>query len=135
MPGDDRDTLLDSGRTLASPFFFSSRRRHTRLQGDWSSDVCSSDLVDRLYQEQRKKTFVVLDEAHLLEDGLLEDLRLLTNYEMDTRDPLVLVLVGHPGLRLRLQRPVHQALWDRVRLSYQLEGLSAKETSDYIDCH
>src|SRR2546426_3127207 len=27
-------------------FFFSSRRRHTRLQGDWSSDVCSSDLPD-----------------------------------------------------------------------------------------
>src|SRR5256885_17268010 len=25
--------------------FFASRRRHTRLQGDWSSDVCSSDLV------------------------------------------------------------------------------------------
>src|SRR5256885_7781248 len=29
-------------------FFFSSRRRHTRLQGDWSSDVCSSDLDDAL---------------------------------------------------------------------------------------
>src|SRR5688500_19760129 len=29
----------------SSDFFFSSRRRHTRLQGDWSSDVCSSDLV------------------------------------------------------------------------------------------
>src|SRR5205807_6623816 len=28
----------------AKCFFFSSRRRHTRLQGDWSSDVCSSDL-------------------------------------------------------------------------------------------
>src|SRR5256885_12031963 len=28
----------------SSCFFFSSRRRHTRLQGDWSSDVCSSDL-------------------------------------------------------------------------------------------
>src|SRR5256885_10751613 len=28
-------------------FFFSSRRRHTRLQGDWSSDVCSSDLKPR----------------------------------------------------------------------------------------
>src|SRR2546426_9288913 len=28
-------------------FFFSSRRRHTRLQGDWSSDVCSSDLDSR----------------------------------------------------------------------------------------
>src|SRR5256885_7791940 len=29
-------------------FFFSSRRRHTRLQGDWSSDVCSSDLFSVL---------------------------------------------------------------------------------------
>src|SRR3989454_4734108 len=29
-------------------FFFSSRRRHTRLQGDWSSDVCSSDLAATL---------------------------------------------------------------------------------------
>src|ERR1039457_3700339 len=29
---------------LSCWFFFSSRRRHTRLQGDWSSDVCSSDL-------------------------------------------------------------------------------------------
>src|SRR5258706_7173543 len=32
-------------------FFFSSRRRHTRLDRDWSSDVCSSDLVCRLLLE------------------------------------------------------------------------------------
>src|SRR5437016_6801922 len=32
------------GRTPANNFFFSSRRRHTRLVSDWSSDVCSSDL-------------------------------------------------------------------------------------------
>src|SRR3989454_11275261 len=31
-------------------FFFSSRRRHTRLQGDWSSDVCSSDLPAKLIE-------------------------------------------------------------------------------------
>src|SRR5256885_12361060 len=34
-------------------FFFSSRRRHTRLQGDWSSDVCSSDLLARLLRIDR----------------------------------------------------------------------------------
>src|ERR1039457_2266423 len=33
-------------------FFFSSRRRHTRLQGDWSSDVCSSDLWWTHYRSQ-----------------------------------------------------------------------------------
>src|ERR1039457_1750294 len=38
---------------MLSFFFFSSRRRHTRLQGDWSSDVCSSDLeeVYRIFRE------------------------------------------------------------------------------------
>src|SRR5580658_10901156 len=35
-------------------FFFSSRRRHTRLQGDWSSDVCSSDLRDSLLNLQAR---------------------------------------------------------------------------------
>src|SRR4051794_41950042 len=34
-------------RRLAVVFFFSSRRRHTRWTGDWSSDVCSSDLLQR----------------------------------------------------------------------------------------
>src|SRR6266850_6528713 len=34
-------------------FFFSSRRRHTRLQGDWSSDVCSSDLLPRRMHDLR----------------------------------------------------------------------------------
>src|SRR5256885_6862088 len=34
-------------------FFFSSRRRHTRLQGDWSSDVCSSDLFARRLDRAR----------------------------------------------------------------------------------
>src|SRR6266850_4710981 len=36
-------------------FFFSSRRRHTRLQGDWSSDVCSSDLFCAVAPELFKR--------------------------------------------------------------------------------
>src|SRR5574341_1783279 len=39
------DHLLQKLRLPGSDFFFSSRRRHTRLVGDWSSDVCSSDLT------------------------------------------------------------------------------------------
>src|SRR5256885_2950775 len=40
--------MNDTGDWCADCFFFSSRRRHTRLQGDWSSDVCSSDLAPAL---------------------------------------------------------------------------------------
>src|SRR5256885_9835649 len=42
------DSLFCPTRLSDIYFFFSSRRRHTRLQGDWSSDVCSSDLVELL---------------------------------------------------------------------------------------
>src|SRR6266566_1778024 len=38
-------------------FFFSSRRRHTRLQGDWSSDVCSSDLESDARTDKYMKLF------------------------------------------------------------------------------
>src|SRR5688500_19075527 len=43
-------SLLSS--SLQIEFFFSSRRRHTRLQGDWSSDVCSSDLLELISAER-----------------------------------------------------------------------------------
>src|SRR3989454_8546576 len=48
-------------------FFFSSRRRHTRLQGDWSSDVCSSDLEEQAVRarEALKKAAVWKESASL----------------------------------------------------------------------
>src|SRR5256885_13142848 len=44
-------------------FFFSSRRRHTRLQGDWSSDVCSSDLDVLVVSAERQPVAVALNES------------------------------------------------------------------------
>src|SRR2546427_485593 len=42
---DNRPLLVMRSNLWASGFFFSSRRRHTRFDCDWSSDVCSSDLA------------------------------------------------------------------------------------------
>src|SRR2546426_4183335 len=47
-------------------FFFSSRRRHTRLQGDWSSDVCSSDLDQSTYVNLWRGTAVQTEVNYLL---------------------------------------------------------------------
>src|SRR2546426_2831753 len=58
--------------SLVGYFFFSSRRRHTRLQGDWSSDVCSSDLVLRRLRSQLDPGFhlsvfpLAHDDVHVL---------------------------------------------------------------------
>src|SRR5256885_6574395 len=58
--------LLRSGGCRLWFFFFSSRRRHTRLQGDWSSDVCSSDLNAASHAEVERVADVVAHEnAHM----------------------------------------------------------------------
>src|SRR5258707_1260370 len=51
--GDNRRLLV-----MRSNFFFSSRRRHTRYWRDWSSDVCSSDLL-RLAPRGRRRPFAI----------------------------------------------------------------------------
>src|SRR6266481_6396117 len=58
-------------------FFFSSRRRHTRWNCDWNSDVCSSDLVDG----------ADLIEAHFIDEAL-EDERIFGE-EVDAPFPIV----------------------------------------------
>src|SRR5256885_5378916 len=66
------------GSSLYGVFFFSSRRRHTRLQGDWSSDVCSSDLALPLLLVSGGLGLVPLTGPFLLLRGLsLLSLRLL----------------------------------------------------------
>src|SRR5256885_7770423 len=92
-------------------FFFSSRRRHTRLQGDWSSDVCSSDLTlllfplmrlapgSRAEYERRVRVVVRLSFAALL--GVLRVLGLVRidarNTERLRQMGAVLVLANHPS--------------------------------------
>src|SRR6266511_4610633 len=62
-------------------FFFSSRRRHTRFSRDWSSDVCSSDLlagVERFVNREKRpnvqlaaETFVIADACSLVRDAVV----------------------------------------------------------------
>src|SRR5256885_5317074 len=64
-------------------FFFSSRRRHTRLQGDWSSDVCSSDLIivinGPVYRKLLLEGYIHWREERLL-IPLLHELPILRRY-------------------------------------------------------
>src|SRR5262249_57339037 len=50
-------------------FFFSSRRRHTRLVSDWSSDVCSSDLEARLLEHLHEQSPAEADLGRRLHVG------------------------------------------------------------------
>src|SRR2546426_9851722 len=64
---------LDARADLVFVFFFSSRRRHTRLQGDWSSDVCSSDLI--IHRVEDVTEFIRLKQEGSEQHRITERLR------------------------------------------------------------
>ena len=73
-----------------------------------------------------------MDEAHLLDDRTLEEIRLLTNNDFDRNSALTVIMVGQLSLRSRLKQTGFEALNQRLRFRYALEGFSADETADYI---
>jgi len=76
---------------------------------------------------------LVLDEAHDLRPDSLAMLRLLTNFEMDSRLVLSVVLAGQPLLRTLLGRPEQQAMAQRLAHFATLRLLSRDETLAYVD--
>lgn len=88
--------------------------------------------VTRLCGEAKQKPVLIVDEAHHLRSDVLEDLRLLTNYAMDSDNRLCLVLVGHPELRRRLGMAVHEALAQRVVVRAHVPGLTREEIGRYL---
>src|SRR6266550_6005617 len=64
------------GRECFFFFFFSSRRRHTRCSRDWSSDVCSSDLAQRLLNEAEG---LLVDDANARFEALIALIAVLSN--------------------------------------------------------
>jgi type II secretory pathway predicted ATPase ExeA len=94
----------------------------------------AQDLVAHL-RGQSKRTVVVLDEAHLLPDHSLEDLRLLTGECLDKKSPFALVLAGQPLLRERLSEPQHYALWQRITVRVRIGPLTESEIALFLDKH
>src|SRR6266487_3789811 len=69
---------------LGVVFFFSSRRRHTRWTGDWSSDVCSSDLdVHAAKAELEGKGVVFYSDVNVVDDGPLAGWRWVYFSDLD----------------------------------------------------
>tara|TARA_Y100001960_G_scaffold36151_1_gene33697 strand:- start:5266 stop:6891 length:1626 start_codon:yes stop_codon:yes gene_type:complete len=77
-------------------------------------------------------TLLVIDEAQHLAADVLEQLRLLTNLETDTRKLLKVLLVGQPELQRLLQTTQLRQLAQRITGRYHLLPLDDKETADYI---
>jgi len=88
--------------------------------------------ISRLTLEAKQRPVLIVDEAHHLRNEVLEDLRLLTNYRMDSENRLCLLLVGLTELRRRLSMAVHESLAQRIVVRHHLTGLTRDELPAYL---
>lgn len=95
-------------------------------------------LTDKLHQflltnhAQGRNTVLLIDEAQHLKFEVLEQIRLLTNLETNTKKLLQIILVGQPELRTLLNKPELRQLAQRITARYQLKPLNLEETQAYI---
>ena len=97
-----------------------------------------SQTMDHLAAERHERgraVVLVIDEAHLLSTDQLEEIRLLTNTEMDSIAPFTGLLVGQPTLRRRIKLGNFAALDQRIGLRYALPGMTPAETASYLAHH
>jgi type II secretory pathway predicted ATPase ExeA len=99
----------------------------------------ASDLLDQIQARllqldgEGRAALLIVDEAHLIPGKpTFEEIRLLTNFQLDDRNLIGIVLVGQPELRERLRHRAYRALTQRIGVSYHLVPLSAGDTLAYV---
>lgn len=89
--------------------------------------------IQNLYYEQRITPVIIVDEIHMAPMSILDDLRLLFNFKMDSANPFVLILAGQPQIRNRLALNTCYPLRQRITMRYSMQGLTLEETADYCN--
>ena len=84
---------------------------------------------------QNKRVVTVIDEAHLLHREMMEEIRFLLNYQMDSVNPMALILVGQTELRAKLKFARYAAIRQRIDLKCTLPALDRAQTRAYISTH
>jgi len=101
---------------------------------DASLKLLSDKITQRLQKnhEAGKKTILIIDEAQHLQPAVLEQLRLLTNLETNTKKLLQVILIGQPELQQLLQRNDLRQLAQRITARYHLLPLNYAEVQQYV---
>ncbi len=88
--------------------------------------------IKRLSLEKKKTPVIIIDEANYVSNGILNDLKLLFNFEMDSKDRAVILLCGLGQLNNTLRLSVHEPLRQRLVMNFHMEGMTKEEGREYI---
>lgn len=77
----------------------------------------------------------IFDEAHLLKNENFMELQMLSNFNMDSLDPALIIIAGQSHLSDRLMRPVLKSFYQRIMLKYHMMGLAPDEIESFLSHH
>ena len=78
---------------------------------------------------------MIVDEAHLLDREMLEEVRFLLNFKMDAQSPMALILVGQSELWNKLQLQSYTAIRQRIDIQCRLALYDRAQTGEYVKQH
>lgn len=82
---------------------------------------------------EHRRLVVIVDEGHLLDKDMLEEIRFLLNYKMDSENPLALIISGQTELWDKLQRQAYRAIMHRIDVRCILAPFEFSQTKNYIE--
>lgn len=91
------------------------------------------DEITRLTVEKKQTPVIIIDEANYINTAILNDLKILFNFDMDSKDKAVILLAGLPQFNNTLRLGIHEPFRQRIVMNYNLEGLSKEEGRSYIN--
>ncbi|WP_461833901.1 ExeA family protein [Desulfothermus sp.] len=107
--------------------------------GEDIDNISKARLLQKIYQfllrksQENKKVLLIVDDSQSLSPNMLEELRLLSNFETNEEKLIQILLIGQPELRQKLKQKSLRQLAQRIGIQIEMKPFSLDETCAYIN--
>jgi type II secretory pathway predicted ATPase ExeA len=136
--GDEyRFCFIVNPRLSAVEFLRSIARVFSPMPPADDKESILNQIADALFMLHNEgiSPVLIIDEAQLISDReIFDEIRLLTNFQLDDRNLITVILIGQPELRVMLSTPDFEPLRQRITMHFHLSPLGMDDVQEYLDC-
>ena len=120
-------SVLDFYRALCTELNLETKGTKTKMFYEIQENIT------KIVKEQKKHLIIAIDEVQLLKQEVLTDLKILFNFEMDSKNMATVILIGLPVINHILSRNTNEDLNQRIVMNYDFKGLSKEDIKNYVN--
>lgn len=119
-------TVMEFYRSLAIGLGLSPKQKKVDMFHQIQSHIIN------LHLQKKQTPFIILDEGQFLDSAILNELRMIFNHEMDSKNHAMVLLCAQPSFINKLNLHVHEPLRQRTVVHHQFIGLEPDEVNDFV---